>query len=385
MESYEFEQVIIDLITLKQEGGYWDFKREWYHANSDLLHDIICMANNLESRDAYIIIGIDEESDYAVVDVAKDEYRKNTQQIVDFLRNKKFAGGIRPTVYIHPLYLQGQTIDVVVVKNDYDTPFYLTESYQGVFANNIYVRMMDTNTPKTASADRIHIEYLWRKHFRLDASPIDRVLHYLTLRKDWLNAHSETSSIEYYKYYPEYTIEHSSVGEDRDGYEYYLFNQTDRTPHWYDIVIRFHQTIIASLGGSALDGGRYFTSTPETGGIRFSQGSLDCYIYYKYFINGTLEYIVHCYYYKDDEDEARYSHDRFLECVLVFGTKREKEEFEWYVLSHQDQFVDLTQRVHLPYFPNLDGYNMSAFKREYSNACALKEMLNNFMNDVVNS
>jgi len=88
MGSYEFEQEIIDLIALKQEGSYWDFKREWHQNRPDLLHDIICMANNLENRDAYIIIGIDEENDFTVVDTVEDEHRKNTQNIVDFLRDK---------------------------------------------------------------------------------------------------------------------------------------------------------------------------------------------------------------------------------------------------------------------------------------------------------
>ena len=59
---------IENLISLKQEGSYWDFKREWYSKDkkADLLHDIICMANNLSNRDAFIIIGIDEENDYLV-------------------------------------------------------------------------------------------------------------------------------------------------------------------------------------------------------------------------------------------------------------------------------------------------------------------------------
>ena len=58
------KEEILELISLKQEGAYWDFKKEWYEdgKQSDLLHDIICMANNLENRDAYIIIGIDEET-----------------------------------------------------------------------------------------------------------------------------------------------------------------------------------------------------------------------------------------------------------------------------------------------------------------------------------
>ena len=34
---------IENLISLKQEGSYWDFKREWYSKDkkADLLHDII--------------------------------------------------------------------------------------------------------------------------------------------------------------------------------------------------------------------------------------------------------------------------------------------------------------------------------------------------------
>lgn len=36
---------VLELMALKQEGAYWDFKREWYSQDkkSDLLHDIICM------------------------------------------------------------------------------------------------------------------------------------------------------------------------------------------------------------------------------------------------------------------------------------------------------------------------------------------------------
>ncbi|MBD5584220.1 MAG: ATP-binding protein, partial [Clostridia bacterium] len=57
-----------ELINYKQEGAYWDFKREWYlpEKKQDLLFDIICFANNLVSRDCYIIIGVDEQNYYAI-------------------------------------------------------------------------------------------------------------------------------------------------------------------------------------------------------------------------------------------------------------------------------------------------------------------------------
>ena len=93
---------IKDLILLKQEGSYWDFKREWYSQDkkANLLHDIICMANNLSNRDAYIIIGVDEENDYSFSSVKTDPNRRNTQQLVDFIREKHFAGGVRPIVSV---------------------------------------------------------------------------------------------------------------------------------------------------------------------------------------------------------------------------------------------------------------------------------------------
>ena len=56
---------VTNLICLRQEGSFWDFKKQWYTNKSDMLHDIICMSNNLSNRTAYIIIGIDEQQDYS--------------------------------------------------------------------------------------------------------------------------------------------------------------------------------------------------------------------------------------------------------------------------------------------------------------------------------
>lgn len=178
MDMISFREEISRLIALRQEGEYWDFKKEWYNNKSDLLHDIICMANNLSNHDGFIIIGIDEEANYAACDIINDPNRRRTQDIVTFLRDKKFAGGIRPTVYVHSCLYDKQTVDVIVICNDRNTPYYLTEHYQGVFANNIYTRIMDTNTPKNASADINVIEKLWKKRFGIDATVLERALFF---------------------------------------------------------------------------------------------------------------------------------------------------------------------------------------------------------------
>lgn len=62
---------IRNLIELKTEGDYWDFKQEWYKNKGDLLHDIICMANNLANQDAYIIIGVNDSAEICGIEKTK--------------------------------------------------------------------------------------------------------------------------------------------------------------------------------------------------------------------------------------------------------------------------------------------------------------------------
>jgi len=317
------------LISLKQEGDHWDFKQEWYINKADLLHDIICMANNLSSQDGLIIIGVDEERDYEIQDMVDDSNRKKTQYLVSFLRDKKFAGGIRPTVTVQSILLSEKTIDVIIIHNDRNTPYYLTEQYQGVFANNIYVRIMVTNTPKNSSADINIIETLWKKRLSKDATALERVILYLQSPSDWVD--SAVESRRYYKYAPEFVIEQVSAADDRDGYEFYLFRQYDSCPHWYDINLYYHQTLLDSLGGVALDGGRYFTATPKIAGLSLDGNRMNWDISYKYLIKESIEYIVHKFYITDDMDEEQTSRRRFLECILIFESEIEKARFDKFV------------------------------------------------------
>lgn len=371
-------QLIQDLISLRQEGSYWDFKREWYgnEKKSDLLHDIICLANNLDNKDAYIIIGIDEENNYEVKSVSNDANRKNTQMVVDFLRQKKFSGGIRPVVQVETIIIDNGEIDVIVIKNTFNTPYYLSENYQGVFANNIYTRIMDTNTPKEKSADIHHVEYLWKKRFRLISTPLERVKYYLGNSEDWLFSPDNTTSKKYHKYFPEFTIEHTLESEG-GGYQYYLFNQTDSRPRWREIRLHYHQTQLFVTEGVALDGGRYFTPTPITDGISISsQRNWD--ITFKYFIKDTLEYIIHEFYFTPDGDEESTSHRRFMECLIVFDSINEKESFKQYAVSVWQDHFKCSQNILIPHIPEINGFITDAFKEEYKNVQILKSIFEEY-------
>lgn len=368
------------LISLKQEGSYWDFKREWYSQDkkADLLHDIICMANNLSNRDSYIIIGVDEENDYSFSSVMDDPNRRNTQQLVDFLRDKHFAGGVRPVVHVENISIGENEIDVIVVHNSDATPFYLTEKYQSVMSNNIYTRVMDSNTPKNKSADLSHIELLWKKRFGLLASPLERMMIFLKNPGLWDCSPSCFEEKLYYRFSPEFTIE-TVMDDSKNGYQYYLFNQTDIHPRWYDINLYYHQTMLASLEGVSLDGGRYFTPSPRTDGISLTQyHNWD--VAFKYYIKNSIEYIVHEFYYHPDGDDETIAHNRFMKCILVFECDSEKENFKEYLKLNWDKKENYIDNIWLPYFEEVDGYNMDAIKEEYLNSQILQKMLVVFRN-----
>lgn len=109
----KFEDKISELIQLKAEGDYWDFKEMWHSDKADLLHDIICMANNLVNRDCYIIFGVTD--DYEIVGINTENNRKNQQKIIDFLRNQHFDGGFRPNVYVRIITLESKKDKVHII------------------------------------------------------------------------------------------------------------------------------------------------------------------------------------------------------------------------------------------------------------------------------
>ena len=133
----ELIEEIQNIISLETEGDYWDFKEMWHDNKASLLHDIICMANNQVGRDAYIIIGVSDSKspDGVKVKGVPETNRRDQQQLISFLRNKKFAGGLRPSVYLQTIMLPddnhtNRPIDVIIVKNSEKTPYFLIENFR---------------------------------------------------------------------------------------------------------------------------------------------------------------------------------------------------------------------------------------------------------------
>lgn len=328
MSVDKLREEVINLIFSRREGEYWDFKQKHHTNQSDLLHDIICMANNRADRDGYIIFGVTDD-EFNIVGVNNDENRKNQQQIIDFLKDKKFASGIRPTIELKTIYIEYHEIDVLVVKNTTDTPYYMVESFKGIMSNYIYTRIGDTNTPKDRSADINHIEYLWKKRFLLNKPPLQQIENKLKYKEEW----KEEDSTYYNIYNPEFKI---CIIDEDDEYErrrpeFYAYNMYNPSVMYRELQIKYFETKLYSRDLVVLDSGRFRTPTPEWGFLRFGEYRSRPDYDFKYYIKDSLDYKILEFILKDEDEEAHYAYNHLCDVVLVFENLLEKETFINYV------------------------------------------------------
>lgn len=336
--SYELEEEIIMLIDSKREDDYWDFKQQHHTNKADLLLDIICMANNRVDRDAYIIFGIADKT-FEVVGVENDENRKNQQNIIDFLKSKSFVSGIRPRVEMRTLQLAGHEVDVLIVKNSTDTPYFLTDRYSDgsktVRANHIYTRVGDTNTDIDKSADINNIEYLWKKRFLLTRSPFEQIIKRLEKKDEW----KQDEDTYYNIFNPEFTI---IIGEDDEASsrkaEFYAYVMEDSSATYRILNIKYFGTQLFSCQVVLLDGGRYLTIAPEWEYLFFSGDRTKADFALKYFTKGSPEYKLNEFLHDTERHEAEHARRRFFEVVLLFENELEKDTFLEYVYKNKKNF-----------------------------------------------
>lgn len=155
-----FNSEIVDLIRTRKEDYFYDFKQLPHEDKESLLHDILCLSNNVENKDAYLILGV--ANDYSVVGV-NDSIKSNN--IFDFLKTLSFAGDKVPEISVYELFYTYKKIVVIKCKSSKNVPFYLAKRYKGINDHQIYTRVGDTNTPKNGHANYSDVEKLWKIHF----------------------------------------------------------------------------------------------------------------------------------------------------------------------------------------------------------------------------
>lgn len=336
------KRIISELVEKKCEGGYWDYKESHCENKADLIHDIICMANNLCNKDAYIIYGVCDKT-AEIKGVENSKLRRNQQEMVNQIKGKKFAGGIRPFIELKVIEIDGHELDILIVKNSTNTPFHLVESFRHgdrtIRANHIYTRVNDTNTDIDKTTDINHIEYLWRKRFGIDKPPIEKLNIALDDYNNWIYK----SDLPYYnEFFPEFHIEYdTNPSHENDlSHERYCGFYINPKASFYYYKIFYHSTVLFDSVFLYLDETRITISDPKSARFTCNNREFRYYYFEKDSIIGKMLRLFT----KSTYDTT----SRFLGegAFLVFDNEEMRKEFEEYVKSHLDIYDNISLDAH---------------------------------------
>ena len=341
------KNLIEELIAANREDDWWDFKQCHHQNKADLLHDIICLANNRANRDAYLIFGVEDKT-YNIIGVENDSDRRNQQGIVDFLRSKSFAGQVRPRVEVRTISINDHELDVFIVKNSTDVPYYLTKDYNDgqkrIRANYIYTRVQDNNTPIDTCADINHVEYLWKKRFGLITTPLEQLKVLLKKPDDWI----EEESRYYHKMFPQFTIEIEKDDDDSGRCRMFYHHVQMNNRFSYGTIKLFHYTTqLFSCQCTGLDEDRMTAPCPDSifiHSLRRPDDMIGIYYYaadsIKYLLLRFLERKIG----EGNGHEAQIATNRLLSVVLIFDSDNSAEQFKKYINDNLSVFKEVVKK-----------------------------------------
>jgi len=331
MRTISIEVEIKNLIELRSEGEYWDFKQVWHKDNERLLHDILCFANTVHDRECYLIIGV---SDIGEIVGVSGENRRRQVDILDLLSNTVFAGDNIPEIRLDTIEIEGKEIDVLTIFNSYTVPYYLKtkcKKHNNIREGYIYTRVGDRNTPINKNTTIQQIEMLWKKRFGLTQPPLVQIVKRLGNKLEWI----QNEGTYYNIYKPEFKLETEYDEDDRNKGEFYVYSQTNSRFMYKSLKIVCSGTILKEFQLVVLDSGRYETPVPKWGFVGHDEWKYRHKYTYKYFLKDSIEYKIQQFLFDRENGEEVYAKTRFDEVVLYYENEEEKSAFEFYVENKQ--------------------------------------------------
>lgn len=380
------EDKIKELISFKKEDDYWDFKSEHNGNTADLVHDIICLANNPRYKgDRYLIFGVDNLGN--IVGLERVKNRLKQADFVDLLSKSNFANGSYPNISLETLKICDKEVDVLCIADKpNERPYYLDKTKfcdkERVYAGAIYSRVRDRNTPKDSVASTADIEKMWRQRFGLDLTPLERMTQYLLDFEGWvaplentewnhLERPSELLSEKGFMYYtkaPEFTIKKSPLyGDDDSGLgdkvdcgESWVRTALETNSRMYKLELMYHQTVLHTEAALTYDVCELFNN-PKT---YFELKKIDAVFYYYLKDDMLIFNILQFLHYTllDYSSEINNRRRGGALPLVIFKDKNELEEFCRYL----DANFDMSSIENIEFYQD-NGYNWEDNLRDVLN------------------
>lgn len=327
-QYYSTKQLVKFFLEQGKEGECWDFKQEWHDEMSNLIKDIICLANTVHDENCYIIFGISD--DLRIVGMQK--LRRKQADIIDAISNLYFADDNYPKISVEAIKYNGIELDVLIINDTDKTPIFLKKQYGKMREGCIYLRIGDKNTPDNSNADICDIENLWRKRLGLTKAPLDYIYDRMENKLEWTD--KENSFYNIFK--PEYTIEIVSEEDDREKDEFYSFAMTNESTSFKILNIKYQQTILESFQVVVLDSGRLQMPVPEWEFICHDGYGAHKKYSYKFYVLESNRYRVLAFLYDQENSDEQYAFDNLKDVVLFYQSDGERVAFEAYTEEHQE-------------------------------------------------
>lgn len=332
------EITIGKLIESQREGDYWDFKTKHHDNNADLVKDVICLANTIRHQgDRYIIFGVNNR--FKIVGVTP-EGRKTQTNILDTLSKAGFVGNLYPDVYLKQILIDEKELDILVIKDIAEKPFYLQREYadkgKKLNAGTIYTRVRDMNTSSDQVASASDIEKMWRERFGLDATPFDRLKKYLLDFENWIEIEEK---YWYYKPFPEFTITRGSEIKRIEAEESWVRGAINPEAFFMVLHCKYHQTVLWKGEAIFYDEMRGFIPNPD---INIIDGAERWNHFYSFCMN-DFKFLLLQFMMQKSVDFFRQSNPfnsrgSFIP-IIIFKSEIEKDRFRVYVEEHLDEFL----------------------------------------------
>jgi len=389
----QLDEIVRELFYLGVEGEYWDFKEKPYFfegqskeeknkKKNDLLHDIICMANNLSNRDAYIIMGI-QDKPVKITGVKQFSNKWTQENYQDFLQNLTWAGDMIPTVEFRTI--NNGDLDVLIIKKSNRVPFYITKKYSKVRENRIYVRKGSKNTAIDSQAEISDIEKLFEYRFGLTPFPKERVINYITDHYHWIEMKGDYETRSwYYEKFPEYTMElvDDPQNDELKAPVYALIQFNARTT-WQILRLKYHQTILLEFSSHYIDEYRGISVQPKYNFLKLSDRMNDIKFpsMYYYYLSNSVE-IELMYLLKELMQHDGEAWRRHLSLIPVFDDDEERNIIEKYVEENKADIIEKikkeSENICLGYNYDGDEQHSKWDKEEIAVTKVVKNILNEY-------
>lgn len=329
-----------NLIEQGSENQYLDFKIQFHENKAELLHDILCLANNTQFQDAYLVFGINDRGETIGVESQPNRIKLADMQGLLHDNRSKFFDNALPEVDVAILSDSGHEIDVLEIKSTLKVPYFLTECYKDgkitVRSGHVYSRTGDRNTPINQCASTDQTIKLWEKRFGRLENQIDKFLIYLDDLSNWKKEQlqNENSMRFYYEPEPMLIIERTIDFDDRDSLPYYQAQPYGLTSIYrgsYKCIA--NQIVIESGDIYSIDDARsIFTDTEYYRFQNTQSNNLD--LSMDYYLKNSISFKLLSLFNQNRDGYSDLGLNLLLDQTVIFSSQNEVNNYKKYVKEH---------------------------------------------------